>query len=151
MECHNKEYPTSDFCECARDSTNPKLDSPCGTYFAEWTQLPLTSATTTDAGRNHSLSAHYSDRRPTPRLGQSCSAGHLYPGWQHAYTKMVDNLRPLQLPDHPAMKKLMVYIASLPLQENLTVWKFEMTQVQRAQWWLLGQTHAKCSTFISIL
>lgn len=52
---------------------------------------------------------------------------------------MVDNLRPIQLPDHLATKKLLVYVASLPLQEDSTIWKFEMTRTQWAQRWLPGE------------
>lgn len=60
----------------------------------------------------------------------------LNPTWQRAYTKMVSNLTPISLPDRPVPKRQLVYVASLPLVENSTIWQIKMTRAERLQRWL---------------
>lgn len=59
--------------------------------------------------------------------------------WHRAYSKLVGNLRSIQLPIEPARKKKFVFVASLPLHEDSIIWQFEMTREQRLQRWLPGE------------
>lgn len=59
--------------------------------------------------------------------------------WQRSYTKLVGNLRPIQLPSEATRKKLLVLVVALPLQEDSTIWQYEMTRAQRLQCWLPGE------------
>lgn len=61
---------------------------------------------------------------------------NLSPTWQHAYNKLVSNLAPIAIPVWPAPKEMLVFVATLPLQEGSTVWQFKMTRAQRVQQWL---------------
>lgn len=63
----------------------------------------------------------------------------LSPTWQRSYTKLILNLTLITLPNTPLPKKQFMFIASLPLQEDCSIWQLELTRVERVQRWLPGE------------